>query len=266
MHLIKTICILSIILMGFHTEAQNVFQPKQINSLGKGLVYKYESAIDVRLNTSGFSIGYLQGDLDTYYKTNFWSFDLSYLKDPRERKQNKNVTARNEGSSNSFTYGKQNSLFILRAGKGHKRYLSEKALRRGLAVGYIYEAGASIAVLKPYYLKLSYPDNSSDVGNVILEERYSEENEDVFTDYNSIFGGSSFWTGITGSSVAVGGHAKAGAHFALGAFDKYVRAVEVGVMMDMFVKKLPVLIETDDLKNRRLFLNLYLSVQIGKRK
>lgn len=248
-------------------SAQKVFQPKQINSNFKGVVYKDEFSFDLRLMPHGINLGYTVGELQTYYKTTFYSFDIGYLKDSRERKQNMNTNFSTEGSSDAFVYGKQNSLFILRGGKGFKKYLSEKALRRGLAVGYSFEGGVSLGVLKPYYLKLIYDTEVDDQGEIreVREERFSEENRETFLNFNSIFGGGSFWTGLFESSIAVGIHGKASGHFALGAFDEYVRAAEVGITFDAFAKKMPIFVETDNLKNRRLFLNIFVSFHLGKR-
>lgn len=248
-------------------SAQKVFQPKQINSNFKGIVYKDEYSFDLRFTPHGISVGYTVGELQTYYRTTYYTFDFGYLKDSRERKQNMNTNFNSEGSSDAFVYGKQNSLFILRGGKGYKKYLSEKALRRGLAVGYSFEGGVSLGVLKPYYLKLVYDVEEGDTGDVreIREERYSEENMEEFLNFNMIFGGGSFWKGILESSVAVGLHGKASGHFALGAFDEYVRAAEIGITFDAFAKKVPIFVETDNLKNRRLLLNIFVSFHLGKR-
>lgn len=247
-----------------NVSAQKVFQPKQINSSFKGLVYKEEFSVDFRLMTNGLNIGYTVGELQTYYKTSFFQFDIGYLKDSKERKQNMNTTFKTEGSSDAFVYGKQNSLYIIRGGKGFKKYLSEKAIRRGLAVGYSLEGGISLGILKPNYLKLFYFTEENPDGE-IREERYSEETHDKFLNFNSIFGGTSFWKGVLQSSVAVGFHGKASGHFAMGAFDKSVRAVELGLAFDVFAKKVPIFVETDNLRNRRLFLNLFVSLHLGKR-
>ncbi len=245
-------------------SAQKVFQPKQINSNFKGLVYKDEYSFDLRVMPHGANFGYTVGELETYYKTTFYTFDIGYLKDSRERKQNMNTTFRTEGTSDAFVYGKQNSLYIIRGGKGFKRYLSEKALRRGLSVGYSFEGGVSLGVLKPNYLKLFYFTEENPDGE-IREERFSEDNRDKFLNFNSIFGGSSFWKGIFQSSVSVGLHGKASGHFAMGAFDKNVRAAEIGITFDAFAKKVPIFVETDLLKNRRLFLNIFVSFHLGRR-
>lgn len=259
LHILLILCC-----VGIGLSAQNVFQPKQINSNFKGLVYKSEFSVDFRLMTNGGSIGYTSGELLTYYKTNYYQFNIGYLKDSRERRQNMNTTFKTEGSSQSFVYGKQNSVLLLRGGKGFKRYLSEKAIRRGLAAGFSFEGGATLALLKPNFLKLKYFTEENPDGE-IRTEKYSEENHDVFTNFNSIFGGTNYWKGIFQSTVAVGLHGKASGHFAMGAFDKHVRAAEIGLSFDIFPKKLPIFVETETLSNRRIFLNLFVSFHFGKR-
>ena len=265
--IIRSLVFLFLLAVSANLCAQKVFQPKQINSNFKGVVYKDEYSFDLRLMPHGVNIGYTIGELQTYYKTSYYTFDIGYLKDSRERRQNMNTNFRTEGSSDAFVYGKQNSLFILRGGKGFKRYLSEKALRRGLAVGYSFEGGASLGVLKPYFLKLIYDVEDAETGEIreIREESFSEGNREEFLNFNRIFGGSSFWKGIFQSSIAVGIHGKASGHFAMGAYDEYVRAAEIGITFDAFAKKMPIFVETDNLKNRRLFLNIFVSFHLGKR-
>jgi len=245
-------------------HGQKVFQPKQINSNFKGLVYKEEFSLDLRIKTNGGSIGYTRGELRNYYRTDFFQFDIGYLKDSKERRQNMNTTFKTEGSSQSFVYGKRNSFLLLRGGKGFKKYLSEKAIRRGLAAGYSLEGGVTLGILKPNFLKLKYFTEENPDGE-IRAEKYSEENHDTYTNFNSIFGGTSFWKGIFQSTMTVGIHGRASGHFAMGAFDKNVRAAEIGVSFDLFPKKVPIFVEVESLRNRRLFLNLFVSFHLGKR-
>lgn len=243
---------------------QKVFQPKQIDYGSKGLLYKSEKAINFHINTNGFGVGYTKGTIKTYYKTNYYSLDFSYVKDNREFKQNKNLSAPGEGTSSSFIYGKQKSLYMFRFGMGSKRYLSEKAIRKGVAVGLNYEVGLSLGILKPYNLKLVYISEEDFQANIV-EEIYAEGNRDRFLEYDGIFGGGSYTSNILKSSFAVGGHGKLGALFAFGAYDSFVKAIETGVRLDVFAQKIPLLIERDDIRNRRYLLSIYVSAQIGKR-
>ena len=245
--------------------AQTTFQPKQIEFDWKGIVYRYEKAVDFSLHTHGFMIGFNTGRILTYDKTRFYHFSLGYMRDPRERRQNKNIPLANM-TSKSFAYGKLNSLYVLRAGIGRKKYLSEKAKRKGIALGYSYEVGPAIAMLKPNYLYLLYNETQNGMSvDELRAESYSAENADVFLDYNRIFGGGGFSRGWKELTFTPGLQARGGILFSLGAYDKYVKMLEVGIMADVFIKKIPILAETEAVSNKPYFINLYLTLQLGSR-
>ena len=245
---------------------QNTFQPKSVNLEYKGIIYRTERSIDLRLHTNGAAIAYNTGRIDAFNKTSYYHIELGYLKDFRERKQSRNFNNNGLISTRSFILGKRNNLLVLRAGKGWKRYLSEKARRKGIAVGYSYEVGPSLALLKPYYLNVV---NSTIVDgelvNTIEEVKYSEENREVFLDRNRIQGASGYWKGFDEISVVPGIQAKGGLLFSLGAYDKMVKAVEVGAMVDFYIKKVPIMVESESVSNKPYFFNLYLSLQLGTR-
>ena len=244
---------------------QITFQPKQIEFDWKGIVYRYERAVDFTLHTHGFLLGFNTGRILTYDKTSYYHVSVGYMRDPRERSQNKNIPLDNM-TSKSFAYGKLNSLYVLRAGIGVKKYLSEKAKRKGIAVGYNYELGPAIAMLKPNYLYLLFEETQMGMSIPELRvERYSAENADVFLDYNRIFGGGGFSRGWKELTFTPGIQAKGGILFSLGAYDKYVKMVEVGIMADLFIKKISILAETEAVSNKPYFINLYLTLQLGAR-
>ncbi len=259
-------CILGLLLLGvtFGVNAQRTLQPKLIEFDTKGIVYKTERAFQFRVMESGMSIGYYQGQIVSYTKTKYYSLDLGYLRDVRERRQSKNISIATP--TNSFAIGKINSIINVRGSIGRKIYLSEKAKRRGLAVGYTYEIGPSIALVKPYYLDLFYSSGPGDLQVEIVTEKFSEENAEVFLDRNRVFGASNYRNGLSEISIVPGIQAKAGAHFALGAFDEYMKTLEAGLMVDLYTKKLPILFETEEYQNRPLFIRFYVNAQFGARK
>ena len=258
--------IILLVLTGWsELSAQKTFQPKQIEYDWKGIVYRRETAFDFTLHTNGFLLGFNKGSILAYDKTKFYHFSIGYLKDPRERRQNKNL-AFNNNASGTFAFGKINSLYLLRAGIGRKNYLSEKAKRKGIAIGYSYEMGPTVGLLKPNYLELIYTTEVDGVfTSEVREEKYSAENASTFLNYDKIFGGSSFTKGWDELSFTPGIHAKGALLFSLGAYDKYVKMVEVGVMADVFVKKITILAETEAISNKPYFINLYLTLQLGSR-
>ena len=240
--------------------AQVTLQPKQMETKNVGVVYNDEFAVNLYLHTRGYGIGAIFGKLKTYYKTTFYHVDFGLLKHPKEHRPDNQINQFNV-LSRPYVYGKKNSFFALRIGKGQKRYLSEKAKRRGVAVGYSYQLGPSIGMLKPYYLDLR--GDGGIAPPTIEVSKYSEENKDRFLDPDFIDGYSGFWKGVGEMKFVFGGHLKGGAHFSWGAYDRYVKAIEVGLLLDFYFQKVDILAIED---NSPVFANLYLNLQFGKRK
>ncbi|MBK8518010.1 MAG: hypothetical protein IPL55_17520 [Saprospiraceae bacterium] len=245
---------------------QKSFQPKQVNFEWKGIVYRNETTANLSFHTNGYSVAYNKGRIMTYYKTNYYHFEAGYMLDPREQKQNKNIPLSFSKISKSFKFGKQNSLFLLRAGKGTKKLLTDKAKRKGVAIGYNYEAGPSLAILKPYFLELIYNfEKDGRYFNELRTEKYSEDNKAKFLDYNSIFGGGPAGKGWSEVGIVPGIQGKLGLFFSLGAFDEYAKSLEVGLMGDFFIRKIPIMVETESISAKPYFLNFYVTLEFGKR-
>lgn len=259
--------ILPVLLLSIGTDclSQKTFQPKATQIDWKGIVYRKEAAFEARLHTNGGLIGVNIGKIKTYYKTNYYHLSLGYLKDPREKRQNRNLSFNFPDRSRSFAFGKQNSVINLRGGWGTKKFVTEKAKRKGIAIGYDYNFGPSLALLKPYYLELIYEVDGSPNEREIRTERYSEDNADKFTTYNEVFGGAGYFKGFGDISVVPGVHGKLGLFFSLGAFDETVKSFEVGVMGDIYIKKLPIMVETPEVSNKPYFFNFYINFLFGRR-
>jgi len=224
-----------------------------------GVVYDDEFAINLYLHTKGYGVGAIFGKLKTYYKTSFYHIDFGMVKHPKEHRPDRVPTG--TILTRPYVYGKKNSFFVLRAGKGMKRYFSEKAKRKGVAVGYSFQAGPSIGMLKPYYLELDARTSDTEPRTSI--EKFSEENRDVFLNTSKVEGYAGFWRGVDELNFVFGGHLKGGAHFAWGAYDEFVKSIEVGLMLDVYFQKVDIMIIDD---NSPIFANLYINLQLGRRK
>lgn len=259
----RLLIILSCLLSWNVMLGQRVISPKLVEVDWKGIVYKKEWSVDFRLHENGAAIAYNVGKIKSYNKTNYYHIELGFTKDPREKSQSKISL---NSTSGSFIYGKINSLINLRIGAGSKHYLSEKQKRKGIAVGYTYQLGPSIAILKPYYLDLIYRTDAGGRPDFFIQsQRYTEETADRFLDLNSIDKKSSFYRGFNDLSIRAGIQGKLGAHLSWGAFDKSVKAFETGIMFDLFANKIPILVETEEVKNKPYFVRLYLNLQLGSR-
>ncbi|MEK7257888.1 MAG: hypothetical protein AAB316_24230 [Bacteroidota bacterium] len=255
---------LPLLFLSLALSAQETFQPKQMDG-DKGILYNQEFALGLRLHTHGFAVGLNLGKLKSYYLTKYVHFELGELKHPKEYRQSfDSPSSLNNRVSRAFKYGKQNNLYVLRAAIGGKRYFSEKAKHKGVAVGIAYEAGASLGLLKPYYLELR-PREGSPQPQITVSTKYSEDSADRFLDIWSIHGASGWTKGLTEISLLPGVHGKFAVHFDWGAFDEYVKAIEGGIMVDAFSKEAPLMVELDNVENKQFFINLFLHLQFGKR-
>ena len=247
-------------------SAQETFQPRPMNSgLQVGLIYDREVASDIRLHTNGFAFALNFGRIKTYYKTKYYQFEIGELKHPKEFRNPFSGNGNPRGSGSSYIFGKRNNLYVIRAGLGTKRYFSEKAKKRGIAVGASYEFGPTLGLLKPYYLTLRYRADAPNSDEIEVTEAYSESNHDLFLDHGAIRGAAGFTRGFSDLKIRPGIHAKGGVHFALGAFDEVVKAFEAGFMFDWFFTEVPIMVPLENNENKSYFLNLYLTLQFGKR-
>lgn len=235
----------------------------------KGVVYNKEFAVNFKLHTNGYALGVDFGTLKSYYKTQFWSVEIGEIKHPKEFRQSFEFRSPSTNRiSRAFIFGKQNNFIPLRLSFGEKRYFSEKAKRRGLAIGMSYSAGPSLGLLKPYYLDLLRFSDSPNGEPTIRSESFSEENAQYFLSINNIYGSSGFTKGLDEISILPGGNAKAAIHFDWGAFDEFVKALDVGIMVDFYFKRVPIMAESPlvaNSENTPIFINLFLNLQLGKR-
>ena len=263
------LAVVFILSFSFAGNAQGTFQPKAVDDTPKGIVYNKEFTVNFAAQTNGFELGVDFGKLVTYYKTRYYHFSIGELKHSREVRSNLQATVPSNIVARSYVFGKQNNLYAVRAGLGNKRYLTEKAKEKGVSVGLNYEFGPTLGLLKPYYLEVYVPESTTSQSTRSV--RYSEETASQFSDPSRIFGASSRVTGLGEIKPTFGAHGKFSVHFDWGAFDEFVKALDAGVMVDVFLKNTPILVDganinNEAVENRNLFLNLFVNLQFGKRK
>ncbi len=243
---------------------QTVLQPRTPDASRKGIIYLREAAASLRLHEDGWAIGLTMGRLKTYYLTSYWHFELGELKHEKETRSSLDYPSRLNGKvSRAFIYGKQHNLFVLRASYGMKRYYSEKAKKKGAVLGFTWEAGPTLGLLKPYYLEVfSYEGGNLPTPITI---KYTPETANLFLDHTRIYGSSGWAKGLDELSLVPAIHARAALHVDWGAFDELLKAVEAGLMVDFFFQEVPLMVPLPEVENSNLFINLFLTLQFGKR-
>lgn len=261
---LKKICLIIGCLLGaFWSIGQNTFQPKPLQEASKmGILYNKEWTINFSLNTQGFTFSFTKAKIKSLTKTTFTQYEVGEIHHAKEKKQNfKYIIPTTGQTSTAFKYGKINNLYTFRMYKGVRKYYAEKARTKGVSVGLTYMYGVALGILKPYYLKLSRPDGKPG-DPILVDEKYSEENKDVFLDITRIFGHSSIFKGIDQIKLVPGLTGKIGAHFSFGSSPVFIKSAEVGISSDFYIQEMPLMANQ---KNNALLFNLYLTFQIGKR-
>jgi hypothetical protein len=244
--------------------AQVTFQPKSLDYDSKGVVYSTEKTADFRLHANGWAIAYNVGKIVTYNKTKYYHFELGKQSDPREKLQSRPYNLNFVRGAGAFTYGKINSFYTARVGMGRLKYLSEKAIRKGIAVGWNYEVGPALGFLKPYYLDV-YVDSGERGGFTTEPIRYTEETAEQFLDQGSIASEGRFAEGLLETRLIPGVQGKIGIHFDAGAFDEYVKAIEVGAIAEIYSQRIQLMAPTANHSDTPFFFNLYVNLHFGKR-
>lgn len=255
----KEIAILLLLPFGLFAQLDN--SKASTNLVAKGVIYKKEFSFEAKLHTLGFAIGFNSGLIKSYHLTKFYHFDIGYLKSNKEKRNNIVVST---NVFNSYSYGKRNYFFPTRIGIGYKKYLSEKEDYHGVAIGYTLEGGVDFGLLKPYFIKIK---KLNQINQPVLKDiNYSKEEREVFLNENIIYGKGSFFKGFNNLSIVPGVHFNTALHFAFKAYEKPLFVGEIGIMLDAFIKRVPIMVETSLFKNNSIFLNVYINMQIGKRR
>jgi hypothetical protein len=222
--------------------------------------FKNELLIGGGLHTRGYNITAEYLLFKTDKKAFCFHMEFSEIKSPKQKKINSERLAIGGNNSRSYIYGKQNNLFSYRVGAGQYLYISEKSEKSVVAIAFSYNAGLSLGMLKPYYLDLIYRLDPG--GFRINSEKYTEENRLKFLEPLDINGASSSSAGWDELTISPGIYSKASLIFDWGPKDDFAKMLEVGVMCDIYFRKMPIMI---DEVRPPVFVNLFMNFYFGKR-
>lgn len=219
------------------------------------IIYQKQSIFGIKLNTDGYGAFFEMGRLKTPRKSNLFSLEIGERKHSKEEK----ITSSQGGYlSNPYIFGKINNFYYTKLGYSQQRLIGNKGNKNGVAVSAIYGGGLSAALLKPYYLKVSDREN-----NLVEDVKYNN-NDDVFLDNQDlVLGASGFGKGFGEMKFTPGAFVKTALRFDYGRYNELVSAIEVGLNVEVYTKKLPVMLLN---KNRQLFFNAYAAIAFGRRK
>ena len=216
------------------------------------LIFSKHNIFGIQLRTNGYGVFYEIGKMKTNRKANVYRIDITEVKENKEEK-----LSGNSFFGNSFIYGKINYFYPITLGFGQQYILGQKGNKNGVAVSAVYNAGLAIGLLRPYYVSAIDPLTGEN-----RSIKYSSEDSSLFLG-PTITGGAGFGKGWSEIKVKPGAFAKLALRFDYGRFNESVNALEIGVSVDAYASKIPIMF---NVKERRLFFQGYIALEFGKRK
>lgn len=240
----------------FLLAAQNIdIQDEDQKPLEEKLVYTRQSSGSIAIHSQGFGLGFKIGKIKSIYKTVNWEAEVVSLHSLKEIKTI-NVT---EYYTRPYVYGKLNSVYVMRFGYGQEKRIFGKPYWGGIETSWTFEAGVSLALMKPYYyyVAIYQPISDGNYQEVIDEQTF--ENHDQWL---GIIGRSAFTKGIVETKFSPGAHASIGLCFEIGKQRTRAQSINVKAVAEGFPMGVPIM---DGQRNKWFYLTLHLSYNWGSR-
>lgn len=236
-----------------------------IEDWGVDTSYRRDAGILGRLNSNGWSGGlFYDWKGRESGKKCFVQLTFSEIKHEKEAKQKRENTAFPElGPATPYVYGKVANLYALNFGVGREVILFPTVLEGNLSVGLRWSGGFSLAMLKPYYLRLLYVDYTV-VPNVPSEqiELYDETNAEVFLTPSRVLGAGSWKNGLNEIRYMPGMFGEAAIVMQAGHQKSVVKTISLGASGTLYTQKLATLAAV---ASQRWGIQIFAGLQLGKR-
>lgn len=215
------------------------------------VLYRNESTFGIYAHSAGgLGIGYRRGQHVTGKRKRMFELEVQNFKHPKEVKSINSYFENSKG----FNYGKLNSFLVFRPGVGHQNVIYKKNDKKNVEIRYSYFFGVALALAKPVYLEIIRNPQEGSVST----ERYDPEIHSI----DIIYGKAPFFKGVEKTKIYPGGYAKLALSFEYA--DRYnsIKAIETGVVFDIYPKALPMVAYS---KKQQVFASLFLKIIWGKK-
>ncbi len=221
------------------------------------ILFQNERSVAATLNSNGFSASFRFGQRKTYLSKIIYDIELAYIKHPKEIRG----TSPYAFTNRKYVYGKTNIFVDLRPSIGFQREIFSKEDRGSIAIKYYYAGGPSIGFAKPIYYTF-YEFEQDGTGYYYVVDTHDEKFEyfEQASKVVDIAYKASFWKGFNEIKLFAGLHAKFGMSFEYSTINRIVNAVDAGIIIEAFHKKIPIMYTSD---NKQFFLTLFVSYRFG---
>lgn len=207
----------------------------------------FSAAADLHVN--GFALHFKWGKGDVS-NLRYYAIDFGKMRHQKEFRYTSNPPY------NGFVFGRTHIAMPLNFGVGKMKTLGIRNGKNDVGLSYSFQAGISLALLKPVYLYIDRKPGTLQ-SNV---ELVKYENESTI-EYNNIIGGASFFTGMNQMTLMPGVFTRASLLFNWGRYTGDFHAVETGVMITAYSKSLPLMAT---IKNNPVYPTVFIAFNLGK--
>ncbi len=218
------------------------------------LIYRKQSIFGFQGRTNGYGIFYELGKMKTNRKTTTYRIDLTEIKHQKEEKLQNSAGPIPFG--NPYVYGKINNFYQVTLGFGQQHILGQKGNKNGVAVSAVFNAGLALGLLRPYYVELKDP---------VQDKKYIKySSADSITFLGAgVLGSAGIGKGWNEIKMKPGGFVKSAMRFDYGRFNEVVSGIEVGLSVEFYGSKIPIMVAQ---KDKQLFFQGYIALLFGRRK
>jgi hypothetical protein len=238
---------------------------QHLKDWGTDTSYSREAGVEGRLHSDGWALG-IYGARKSSDGKSLWGLHLDFsevIAEKQVKQQNSSTAYPELGGGPPYVFGKINNLYALSLWLSQDRQLLPGVLEGSVSVGWRWGAGLSMALLKPYYLKLLYLDNSSATPVASArEERYGDGNAALFLTPSRILGAGRWSQGLSELQAVPGLTGEFAITIAPKKANALVPTLALGAAGAFYTQKLPVMAEGPASPWQ---LRLFASLQLGKR-
>lgn len=202
--------------------------------------YRNEQTLALEANSQGWGFGFRYGRRIDGFRKRLYDVSFTSVRHAREVKLS--------GEVGRFVYGKLNNMYSIQTMWGQQKEHFGKFDRGGVAIRSVIQAGACVAIVKPYYYIMFNNDGDK------VPALYSADNTDIFAK-------APYFYGVEGTNLVPGICARVASSFEFGRTDKRIQALEFGISGHIYPQEIPIMATED---NRFWFVNLFAAYRFGR--
>lgn len=224
--------------------------------------YNHQISLGAKLNSDGWSGCFYYMKRVDARKKNVYSLSFSEIKHEKQIKQEGSTAYPDLGTPTPYFFGKVNNLYTLQLGFGRETILLPKVIDGNISVSARLTGGFSLAMLKPYYLRLIYEEYITADPIVTLEEQQYTEATEAFLKSGNKLGAAKWAMGLGEMKYIPGAFVSTAVVIEPIADAWFVQTITLGGSFAYYSKKLPILAEV---KAHPWHASLFVGFALGKR-